>query len=83
MGTYQTFSVGGLRTGGMMDNPTAMSLPSWNYVYSVSALDGAVARTQAGGWKVLHGPVQVPGDLWIAKCLDQQGVAFGLASPGR
>lgn len=83
MGTYQLFATDGEPDGGMMDKMPEMPVAHWRYYFNVPAIDAAVARIAAGGGKVVHGPVQVPGGSWIVNALDPQGVFFALVAPRR
>lgn len=80
MGTYQTFSVGGAWTGGMM-NAEPSSPPHWHLYLAVDDIDAAGARVAAAGGTVLAGPHPVPGDAWVIMAQDPQGARFGLTGP--
>ena len=80
MGTYQLFATGGEAPGGMMTKPPHVPAPGWLYYFNVDAIDDAIARVKANGGDVLHGPMQVPGDSWIAQCRDPQGAMFAMVS---
>jgi predicted enzyme related to lactoylglutathione lyase len=83
MGTYQLFGTGDANVGGMMTKPPAVPVPHWMYYFNVPAIDAAAARVTSGGGKIVNGPTQVPGDLWIVNCLDPQGAGFSLVAPAR
>jgi uncharacterized protein len=55
--------------------------PHWLYYINVASVDAALARTAAGGGKVLMGPHQVPGGSWIVMGQDPQGAAFAVVGP--
>jgi uncharacterized protein len=57
--------------------------PFWLYYFNVEAIDAAAARVTEAGGKVLMGPQQVPGELWIIQCTDPQGAMFALLSAKR
>jgi predicted enzyme related to lactoylglutathione lyase len=78
MGTYQLFSDGTEAMGGMMNKPPGMPMPAWLFYFNVDGIDAAVGRVNAGGGKVLHGPMEVPGGSWVVQCTDPQGVMFAL-----
>jgi len=40
-----------------------------------------VARVNAAGGKVVHGPQEVPGGAYIINGVDPQGAAFNLVGP--
>lgn len=80
MGTYQTFTVGGARAGGMFNDPQAPA-PFWLYYFNVENIDAAAARVADAGGKLLQGPHQVPGGSWIVQATDPQGAMFALVGP--
>jgi len=82
MGTYQLFKIGGdMAAGGIMTKPAAIPVPYWGYYFNVDAIDAAAARVTAAGGKILNGPVEVPGPMWIVNCMDPQGAFFSLVAP--
>jgi len=82
MGTYQLFKTGrDMASGGMMTKPPAVPMPYWGYYFNVDAIDTGVARVTAGGGKILNGPMEVPGPMWIVNCMDPQGATFSLVAP--
>lgn len=80
MGTYQIFATGDLSIGGMFNNPEAPA-PFWLYYFVVEDIDAAVERTTNAGGKIINGPVQVPGEMWIINAIDPQGAIFALVGP--
>lgn len=82
MGAYQLWtSDGGDADGGMMNAPPAMPGPGhWAYYINVDSIDAAVSRLTAAGGKVVMGPAEVPGSMWVAQALDPQGALFSLMS---
>lgn len=82
MGVYQMFSTGGPTVGGMMTARAPMR-PHWLFYFNVEAIDAAKARVEAGGGKILNGPMEVPGGQWVAQCMDPQGAMFAMVAPGR
>jgi uncharacterized protein len=84
MGTYQLFKIGGQPSGGMMTKPKDLPAPPyWGYYFNVDAIDAAVERVNAGGGKVVMGPMEVPGGSWIINGVDPQGAHFALVAPKR
>jgi predicted enzyme related to lactoylglutathione lyase len=84
MGIYQLFKTGGqYAAGGMMTKPAAIPVPYWGYYFNVDALDAAAARVTAGGGKILNGPMEVPGPMWVVNCMDPQGAGFSLVASKR
>ena len=77
MGIYQTFSVAGAWTGGIM-NGGGSPEPHWLYYINVDDIDAAAGRVAEAGGEVLHGPLQVPGGDWVLMGKDPQGAEFAL-----
>ena len=82
-GNYYLFAMGGPAIGGMMDKPEQMPKPAWLYYFNVPALDAAIERLNAGGGRVIVGPIEVPGGQWIVQGIDPQGAHFALVAPKR
>jgi len=82
-GVYQMFAAGGPAMGGMMTKAPQTPTPFWLFYFNVEAIDPAIKRAEAGGGKLVMGPMEVPGGSWIAHCLDPQGVIFALVAPAR
>lgn len=83
MGVYQLFAAGSHPIGGMMTKPPEVPVPCWLYYFNTDAIDAAIGRVTAGGGKVIHGPMEVPGGSWIVQCTDPQGAVFALVAPKR
>src|SRR5207244_11056531 len=75
---YQLFAAGGQTLGGMFTKPPTDPAPYWYFYFNVGDIDDAVARIKSAGGRVFEGPVDAPGDSWIARCADPQGAAFAL-----
>lgn len=85
-GTYQLFGLAGsgnASMGGMMTKMPEMPRAQWLYYFNVEAIDAAVERLNAGGGKVVNGPMEVPGGSWIVNAVDPQGALFALVAPKR
>lgn len=83
MGTYRILDQGDhkeMGDGGMMRKGPEIPMPCWNFYFNVDSIRAAVQRVEAGGGKVVNGPMQVPGDLWIIQGTDPQGAMFSLVS---
>ncbi len=83
MGVYQIFASGAAPVGGMMTKTPETPMPHWLYYMNVDAIDAAIARVSGAGGKVINGPMEVPGGMWIVQCLDPQGAMFALLAPKR
>jgi predicted enzyme related to lactoylglutathione lyase len=84
MGVYRLFSTGGPdAAGGMMTKMPEAPVPFWAYYFNVETLDAAMERVKVAGGKVLNGPVEVPGPMFIANCQDPQGAWFSMVAPRR
>ena len=81
--TYQIFASEGINLGGMMTKMPDAPVPFWAYYFNVETLDAAIDRVKQGGGKVLNGPMEVPGPMYIANCQDPQGAWFSLVAPQR
>ena len=83
MGIYRLFDEGDhkeMGDGGMMTKAPHIPVSCWNFYFMVDSIKAAVERVNAGGGKVLNGPMQVPGGGWIINGQDPQGAMFSLLS---
>lgn len=80
MGTYQIFATDDLSVGGMLSNPD-IPQPAWLFYFVVENIDAAVERLTSAGAKLINGPVEVPGEMWIINAIDPQGAMFALVGP--
>ncbi len=80
MGTYQIFAIGDLSVGAMFNNPEAPA-PFWLYYFTVENIDAALERATSAGAKLINGPMEVPGGMWIINAIDPQGAIFALVGP--
>jgi len=83
LGIYRLFAAGGEPIGGMMTKLPDMPYPFWAYYINVESLDAAIERTLQAGGKLMHGPQEVPGPMYIANCQDPQGAWFSMVAPRR
>lgn len=90
MGTYILWGRNGKQLGGMMKLPPGMKTPqgrvvppSWMFYVTTPDLDAAIARAQARGAIVLHGPMDVPGGQRVVQLMDPQGAAISLCTIAR
>ena len=75
---YQLFSAGGQTIGGMLTKLPIVSQPFWLYYFNVDDIGAAAKRVNAGGGRILQGPIELPDGCWIARCADPQGALFAL-----
>ena len=82
MGVYQLFKVGGgPDIGGMMNKPPQNpGPPLWAHYINVDAIGAAVQRLEAAGGRVVNGPHEVPGPMYVVQGVDPQGALFSLLS---
>lgn len=83
MGVYRIFDQGDhkeMGDGGMMKKGPHMPVSAWGFYFHVDSIKAAIERVNKGGGKVVHGPVQVPGNAWIINGQDPQGAMFALVS---
>jgi len=81
MGTYQTFNIGEVWSGGVMTRAARTPRPFWLYYINVDSAKAAAARVVAAGGRVVSGPHQVPGGGWTVQALDPQGAMFAMVGP--
>jgi predicted enzyme related to lactoylglutathione lyase len=81
MGTYQLFATGAEPAGGIMTRPPTVPCPFWGYYFNVPAIDAAAERVKAAGGRVVNGPQEVPGPMYVIQCTDPQGAYFALVAP--
>jgi uncharacterized protein len=82
-GTYQRFSAEGQTIGGIVTKPPRMPAPFWLYYFNTGDIEATAQRVHAAGGKIIDGPVQIPGDSWIARCSDPHGAMFALEGKRR
>jgi predicted enzyme related to lactoylglutathione lyase len=75
---YQLFSAAGQTIGGMLRQLPNVSQPFWLYYFNVDDIGAAAKRVNAGGGRILQGPIELPADCWIVQCADPQGALFAL-----
>ena len=80
---YHLFSTSGQTIGGLFNKLATDPVPYWHFYFNVGDIDEAVERVKSGGGQVFEGPIDVPGDSWIARCADPQGAAFALQGKRR
>lgn len=66
--------------GAVMRTPPG-GYPGWGFYFRVRDIEEAKAKVEAGGGKVLQGPMEVPGGEMVLSAFDPEGVSFGLVAP--
>lgn len=69
---------GATANGALFRKPPEMPVSLWIYYIWADDIDAALARAQGAGAKLLMGPHEVPGGLWIFQALDPQGALFAM-----
>jgi hypothetical protein len=84
MGTYVLFGRNGKQIGGMFDKGKQgrTGAAYWVGYVRVPDLHATVATVKAEGGNLLTGPMEVPGDDWIAQFSDPHGALFAVLSTG-
>lgn len=75
-GDYAFFGKGEVEMyGAMMRSATNNEKPFWHMAFNVRDIDAARSAIEAGGGKVIHGPVELPGDRneWLIRGEDHEG----------
>lgn len=80
MGDYCFVDHHGERLGAIMQRQSDQQPAMWLFYFRVPAIVAAKQAVEAGGGKVLVGPMQVPTGEWILVAMDPQGAGFGLVS---
>ncbi|MCB9785104.1 MAG: VOC family protein [Deltaproteobacteria bacterium] len=78
MGDYQLLTLGGEDFGALMPRPPDAPPTGWNFYFQVPDIDAATETAKARGAKLLHGPAEVPGGVYIIQAVDPFGAAFSL-----
>ena len=78
MGEYRFISQNGVSIGAMMTVTPGTQDPQWSYYFMVADIDAAASRITAGGGQILHGPSEVPGNLYMVSGTDPQGAQFAI-----
>jgi predicted enzyme related to lactoylglutathione lyase len=79
--SYDFIDHAGLRLGAVTQLPETQKQSAWLFYIGVPSITAAESAVPAAGGRILHGPHQVPGDLWILIVADPEGVAVGLVGP--
>ena len=79
--TYLIFGNNGIQRGGIYNKPADMPAPpNWLHYAQVADADQGWRVAEAGGAKLVTGPMDVPGGSRIVAFFDPTGAAFAVAS---
>lgn len=81
LGTYQLVTHHGRDIGAILPVPPEAPGPVWTFYFGVADIDAAAAQVAASGGMVHHGPMEVPGGVFIIVATDPQGALFGTVGP--
>ena len=84
MGTYQTFKMEAVTSGGGMmsippGNAVPMGGPAWSFYFIVDDIQAAASKVTTSGGTITQGPMQVPGS-WVLRGIDTQGGHFAVTA---
>ncbi|MCC7463249.1 MAG: VOC family protein [Gammaproteobacteria bacterium] len=79
LGDYCFIDHDGTRLGAIMQQPPGSPPAAWLFYFGVKSVMAARRAVEAGGGKLLYGPMQVPGGEWVFAATDPEGVVFGIA----
>lgn len=85
MGEYSFIANGdskGEAVGAVMKAPPGAPT-GWGFYFRVPDITAAQAKVEAGGGRVVQGPMEVPGGEWVINIVDPEGVTCGIVSPGK
>lgn len=81
---YLLYGVGEQMVGGMFTKTPEMPGPhAWLYYISVPSTVAAIEKAKSLGATLLNGPMEVPGEEWVAQLMDPQGAVFAVHSKDR
>jgi predicted enzyme related to lactoylglutathione lyase len=81
MGKYSFIQHDGVGIGAVMRKPEQVPVSLWTYYVGVDDIDASVRAIEAGGGRVVHGPMEIPGGEFSLNGIDPQGAHFGLVGP--
>src|SRR3546814_3092075 len=78
LGSYRFIQKDGVGIGAVMPKMAEMPISCWSYYIGVDDIDRAVRAIEAGGGKVINGPMEIPGGEFALDGIDPEGADFGL-----
>lgn len=80
-GSYRFLHHGDAMLGAVMPAGDSGKPAGWTFYFVVPDIDAGAEAVRAGGGKVLHDPVEIPGGDYSVSAIDPQGAGFGLVGP--
>lgn len=80
-GNYHFIDHHGQTLGGVYQRQDPADPPLWRALFGVPSALAAKAAIEAEGGKVVFGPHEVPGGLWVVNAIDPDGALFGVVGP--
>ncbi len=80
LGDYCLIDHDGVRVGAIQQKSAQNLNGNWLFYFGVDSISAAKHAIEAGGGKVMMGPHEVPGPMWIIIATDPAGAAFGVVS---
>jgi uncharacterized protein len=78
MDSYRLISAGEQTIGGVFAKREREPSSFWLYYFNVEDVDAAIKRVKDAGGRIFEGPIEVPGETWVARCVDPQGATFAI-----
>lgn len=78
MDSYRLLSAGEQTIGGIFAKREREPFSFWLYYFNVEDIDAATKRVKEAGGRIFEGPMEVPGEAWVARCVDPQGATFAI-----
>ena len=83
IGKYQFIQAGEVTIGAIMPRMPGTPASLWTLYIGVDDIDRAAKAVEAGGGKIVNGPMEVPGGEFAMNAIDPQGALVGLVGPRR
>jgi predicted enzyme related to lactoylglutathione lyase len=78
MDSYRLISTGDQTIGGIFAKREREPFSFWLYYFNVEDVDAAIKRVKDAGGRIFEGPMELPGETWVARCVDPQGATFAI-----
>lgn len=78
MGPYQFIAHDGVTIGAIMRQPPQVPRAAWSHYIWVQSVDAAIVAIGPAGGRIVNGPHEVPGGLFVVHGIDPQGAMFAL-----